>query len=199
MKILLIGASGTLGKAIDQELRERHEIVRIGHSSGDFQVDITDTASIRRLFEQTGPFDALISATGKVHFANLADMGDAEFTVGLRDKLMGQVNLVLIGREYANEGASFTLTSGVLSEDPIRYGSSASMVNAAIEGFVRGAAIELPRGLRLNAVSPTIVRESLPALGEYFRGWKAIPAADAALAYAKSAEGLQTGQVYKVW
>ena len=198
MKIILVGASGTIGQAIDRELRERHDIVRVGRNSGELQVNITDPASIRRLFEQTGPFDALISAAGNAHFGALEELSAKEFAVGLGDKLMGQVNLVLIGREFANDGASFTLTSGVLSEDPIRYGAAVSTVNAALDGFVRAAAIELPRGLRINGVSPTILEESLPAYGPYFRGFKAVPAATVALAYAKSAEGRQTGQVYRV-
>ena len=198
MKIILVGASGTIGQAIDRELRERHDIVRVGRNSGELQVDIADPASIRRLFEQTGPFDALISAAGNAHFGALEELSAKEFAVGLDDKLMGQVNLVLIGREFANDGASFTLTSGVLSEDPIRYGAAVSTVNAALDGFVRAAAIELPRGLRINGVSPTILEESLPAYGPYFRGFKAVPAATVALAYAKSAEGRQTGQVYRV-
>lgn len=105
MKIILIGASGTLGKGIDKELGERHEIVRVGHSSGDFQVDISDADSIRALFEKTGRFDALVAAVGKVHFGALEEMGEAQYQLGLRDKLMGQVNLVLLGREYANDGA----------------------------------------------------------------------------------------------
>ena len=198
MKIILVGASGTIGQAIDRELRERHDIVRVGRNSGELQVNIADAASIRRLFEQTGPFDALISAAGNAHFGALEELTAKEFAVGLDDKLMGQVNLVLIGREFANDGASFTLTSGVLSEDPIRYGAAVSTVNAALDGFVRAAAIELPRGLRINGVSPTILEESLPAYGPYFRGFKAVPAATVALAYAKSAEGRQTGQVYRV-
>lgn len=198
MKIILVGASGTIGKAIDRELRERHDIVRVGRNSGELQVNIADPASIRRLFEQTGPFDALISAAGNAHFGALEELSAKEFAVGLDDKLMGQINLVLIGREFANDGASFTLTSGVLSEDPIRYGAAVSTVNAALDGFVRAAAIELPRDLRINSVSPTILEESLPAYGPYFRGFKAVPAATVALAYAKSAEGRQTGQVYRV-
>jgi NAD(P)-dependent dehydrogenase (short-subunit alcohol dehydrogenase family) len=198
MKIILVGASGTIGQAIDRELRERHDIVRVGRNSGELQVNIADPASIRRLFEQTGPFDALISAAGNAHFGALEELSAKEFAVGLDDKLMGQINLVLIGREFANDGASFTLTSGVLSEDPIRYGAAVSTVNAALDGFVRAAAIELPRDLRINSVSPTILEESLPAYGPYFRGFKAVPAATVALAYAKSAEGRQTGQVYRV-
>lgn len=198
MKIILIGASGTIGQAIASELQERHQIIRVGRNSGELQVDIRDPASISRLFEQTGPFDALISAAGNAHFGALEELTAKEFAVGLDDKLMGQINLVLLGREFANDGASFTLTSGVLSEDPIRYGAAVSTVNAALDGFIRAAAIELPRGLRINSVSPTILEESLPAYGAYFRGFKPVPAATVALAYAKSAEGRQTGQVYRV-
>ena len=198
MKIVLIGASGTLGQAIDAALSERHQIIRVGRQSGDQHVDITDSGSIRRLFEQIGSFDALVSATGNLHFGALAEMTEAEYQIGLRDKLMGQVNLLLIGREFITDGGSFTLTSGILSDEPIRFGSSASMVNAAIDGFVRGAAIELPRGLRVNSVSPTVVSESMPGYAPYFRGFKPIPAAEAALGYVRSVEGAQTGQVYQM-
>lgn len=199
MKIILIGASGTLGQAVANELGPRHEILRVGRSSGDYRVDITESASIRALFEQVGGFDALISAAGKVHFGALAEMGETEMAVGLKDKLMGQVNLVLIGSQYANDGASFTLTSGILSEQPIVLGSSASLVNGALEGFVRSAALELPRGQRINAVSPNVLVESMEGYAPFFRGFKPVLAADAALGFARSVEGKQSGQVYKIW
>ena len=198
MKILLIGAHGTIGSAIDRELSGRHEIVRIGLKSGDVQVDISDSASIRRLFEQTGRFDALICAAGSVTFAPLGEMSEKDFALGLQNKLMGQVNLLLIGREFANDGASFTFTSGVINREPIRTGSSAALVNAALDGFVKAAAIELPRGLRVNSVSPTVLEEAMGHYASYFRGFKPVPAADVALAYAKSVEGLHTGQTYQV-
>ncbi|WP_025806736.1 short chain dehydrogenase [Pseudomonas chlororaphis] len=198
MKILLIGANGTIGSAVDKELSQRHEVIRIGRTSGDFRVDISDNASIRALFEQTGKFDALICAAGNVSFAPLGEMNAQHFALGLQDKLMGQVNLLLIGREFANDGASFTLTSGILNRDPIRSGASAALVNGAIDGFVRAAAIELPRGLRVNSVSPTVLVEAMDSYAPYFRGYKPVPGADVALAYAKSVEGLQTGQTYIV-
>ncbi|KAB0502308.1 short chain dehydrogenase [Pseudomonas moorei] len=198
MKILLIGAGGTIGSAVDKELSQRHEIVRIGRKSGDFQVDISDSGSIRKLFEQTGKFDALICAAGNVTFAPLAEMTEESFALGLKDKLMGQVNLLLIGREFANDGASFTFTTGVLSHDPIRSGASAALVNGALDSFVRAAAIELPRGLRVNSISPNVLAEAMGKYAPYFRGFKPVPAADVALAYAKSVEGLQTGQTIHV-
>ncbi len=198
MKILLIGANGTVGSAVDKELAQRHEVIRIGRSSGDFQVDISDSASIRALFEKTGKFDALVCAAGNVTFAPLAEMSSQSFALGLQDKLMGQVNLLLIGREFANDGASFTFTSGILSRDPIRSGASAALVNGALDSFVRAAAIELPRGLRVNSVSPNVLVEAMGSYAPYFRGYKPVPAADVALAYAKSVEGLQTGQTFHV-
>ncbi|WP_338525966.1 short chain dehydrogenase [Pseudomonas batumici] len=198
MKILLIGAHGTIGSAVAKELGPRHEVIKIGRSSGDLHVDISDSASIRKLFEQTGKFDALVCAAGNVTFAPLADMSEKDFALGLQDKLMGQVNLVLIGREYANDGASFTLTSGILNRDPILAGASASLVNGAIDSFVKAAAIELPRALRVNSVSPNVLVEAMGSYAPYFRGFKPVPAADVALAYAKSVEGRQTGQTYQV-
>ncbi len=111
---------------------------------------------------------------------------------------MGQVNLVLIGRDHINDGGSFTLTAGVLSHDPIRYGVSASLVNGALESFAKAAAIEMPRGLRINVVSPGVLTESLPTYGDYFRGHDPVPAARVANAYLKSVEGRMTGQVLTV-
>jgi NAD(P)-dependent dehydrogenase (short-subunit alcohol dehydrogenase family) len=198
MKIILVGASGTIGQAVARELSERHEVIRVGRSSGDYQVDIRDTASIRKLFQEIGPFDALVAATGSVHFGALAEMQAEQFAVGLNDKLMGQVNLLLIGREFINDGGSFTFTSGVLSDDPIVAGTSASMVNGALNSFVKAAAIELPRGLRVNIISPTVLVEAMDSYGPFFRGFKPVPAVDVALAYAKSVEGKQTGQIYTV-
>ncbi|WP_455893838.1 short chain dehydrogenase [Pseudomonas palmensis] len=198
MKIILIGAGGTIGSAVARELEQRHEVIRVGRNSGDLQADISDSASIRRLFEQTGRFDALVCAAGNVVFAPLDELDEQGFALGLNDKLMGQVNLLLIGREFINDGGSFTFTTGVTSQDPIRTGTSASLVNGAIDAFVRAAAIELPRGLRVNAISPTVLLEAMPDYAPYFRGFKPVPAADVALAYAKSVEGLQTGQTYHV-
>ena len=198
MRIVLVGASGTIGRAVAAELGARHEIVAVGSKGGDVRMDITDAASIRAGFERIGRCGAVVSAAGKVKFAPLEQMDEAGYQVGLKDKLMGQVNLVLIGRDFVEDGGSFTLTSGVLTHDPIRAGSSASMVNGAVEAFVRAAAIELPRGLRINAVSPGVLVESMGSYGPFFRGHEPVPAARAALAYSKSVEGARTGQVFEV-
>ncbi|KTC84044.1 short chain dehydrogenase [Legionella brunensis] len=198
MKIIVIGASGTIGRAIVAELQQRHEIITAGFSSGDINVDITDNTSIEIMFKKIQHVDAVVLATGKVHFGEFMQMHEQEFNIGLQDKLMGQVNTVLIGRHYLNEGGSFTLTSGILSNDPIRFGSSASMVNGALNSFVIAAAIEMPKKQRINCVSPTVITESMEDYAPYFRGYESVSAARVALAYSKSVEGLQTGKIYNV-
>ena len=198
MKILIVGASGTIGRAVTAELAQRHEVVTAGRSSGDVRVDITDPSSIQAAFAEAGPLDAVVSTTGSVKFAPLEDMDADAYRFGLRDKLMGQVNLLLLGRDHVNDGGSFTFTTGVLDHDPIRSGTSASMVNGALNAFALAAAIEMPRGMRINVVSPGVILEAMDAYGAYFRGFEPVPAARAALAYVKSVEGAQTGQIYRV-
>jgi hypothetical protein len=198
MKIILIGGAGTLGGAVDKALKVRHEIVRVGRKSGDFQVDITDPASIEQLFSKIGEFDAVVSAAGEVHFGPLAEFTQDKFQIGLRSKLMGQVNLVVFGLKHIRNAGSFTLTTGQINEDPISVGASGAMVNGGLEAFARSAAIELPRGLRINVVSPTVTEEAWSAFGPFFPGQKPVPASEAALGYVKSVEGMQTGQVYRI-
>lgn len=198
MRVLIAGASGTIGRAVKEELERRHEVITAGRTSGDVRLDITDTDSIRAAFAEAGPLDAVVSTTGTVRFAPFAELDSAGYEIGLRDKLMGQVNLVLIGRDSISDGGSFTLTTGALDRDPIIAGSSASMVNGAVNAFVMAAAIEMPRGLRINAVSPGVIEEAMEAYAPYFRGFEPVPAARAALAYSKSVEGARTGIVFRV-
>ena len=198
MRVLVVGASGTIGRAVVAELGQRHEVIAAGRSSGELRTDITDSAAIRTMFEKAGSVDALVSATGKVTFAPFGDMSEEDYGIGLKDKLMGQVNLVLIGRDFVSDGGSFTLTTGILDSDPILQGTSASMVNGAINAFVAAAAIEMPRGQRINVVSPGVIAEAMEVYAPFFRGFEPVPAARAALAYAKSVEGAQTGRVYHV-
>ncbi len=198
MKILVIGGTGTIGKAVVHELKLRHEVITAGSHSGDIQVDITDKVSLETMYKKIKHLDAVVFTAGAVHFGPLAKMTDTEFHIGLENKLMGQINTVLIGQHYLNTNGSFTLISGILDHDPIVLGANASAVNGAINGFVRSAAIELPNHLRINAVSPTVVTESMKEYGPYFRGFKPVAAAEVALAFSKSVEGAQTGQVYHV-
>ncbi len=198
MRIIVIGGNGTIGKAVVKELSSRHEVLVAGRHKGDLICDMTSEESIRAMYLKAGSFDAVVATVGTVHFEEFSQMTAAKYQVGLNDKLMGQVNLVLIGCQFICEGGSFTLTSGILNHDPIRTGSSASMVNGALEGFVKGAAIEMDKQIRINLVSPTVITEAMDVYAPYFRGFDSVPAPKVALAYSKSVEGLQTGQVYKV-
>ena len=197
-RVLLIGAGGTLGRAVAAELAPRHDVITAGRNGGDLRLDLRDADSIRAALAQAGPLDAVVCAAGNVHFAPLLQLSAADWAVGLEDKLMGQVRLAQLAAEYLRDGGSITLIGGILAEQPIRQGASASLVNGALEAFVRAAAIELPRGLRINLVSPTVFVESLPSYGPYFRGFDAVPVARAALAFSRSVEGAQTGQVFRV-
>lgn len=198
MKIIIVGGTGTIGKAVAQELAQRHTVISVGHTSGDFQVDIRDSESIDALYNAVGSFDALIATTGEVHFGAFTEFTEEQYNVGLESKLMGQIKLVLAGLQHINKGGSFTLTSGILSHDPIRFGSSAAMVNGAIDSFVKSAAIEMPDRLRINAVSPTVLLESMDNYAPYFRGFEPVSAKRVALAYSKSVEGAQTGMIYHI-
>jgi len=198
MKIVVIGASGTLGQAVAAELKQRHEVIEVGATRGDYHVDATNLPSVERLFHEIGRVDAVVTTIGKVHFGPFHEMTADQFWIGLRDKLMGQVNVVLAAQHHLNDGGSFTLVSGILGEEPIKAGTNASLVNGAINSFVVSAAIELPRGIRINAVSATVFEEAMEHYGPFFRGFKPVPVADAALAFARSVEGADTGKIYKV-
>ena len=202
LRILLVGATGTIGRAVAAELAARHDVVAAGRKSGEVRIDIDDPASIVAGLRQAGPIDAVACASGSTDFRPLgmiepANVTQSVYALGLASKLMGQVNLALAARETLRDGGSITLISGILSDEPIVAGSSASMVNGALEAFVRAAAIELPRGLRINIVSPTVLTESMPSYGPFFRGFAPVTAARAALGYSRSIEGKQTGQIYK--
>ena len=197
MKIIIVGATGTIGSAVTKELGTRHEIVKVGEKSGDVQVDMASPESIRQMYQTIGKVDAVVSTAGQAHFGPLASLTRKEFDVGLNSKFMGQVNLVLLGMEWVNDGGSFTLTSGILSHDPISGGAAVTPINAAVEGFALGASIEMPRGLRINVVSPGVLEESMEKIGSFFRGHVPVPGWRVALAYSKSVEGQLTGQVFK--
>jgi NAD(P)-dependent dehydrogenase (short-subunit alcohol dehydrogenase family) len=193
MRIIVVGASGTIGKAVVAAIGTRHEVIPVGSHQGTYRVDLGDRDSIAALFQAIGHVDAVISAAGLGKFASLADLTDADFAFSLGNKLMGQVNLVRIGTKFMADGGSFTLTSGVLSQQPIPGSAAISVVNAGVEAFARAAALELPRGIRTNVVSPPWVAETLTAMGRDPAG--GLPAAVVAKAYLRSLEGGMTGQV----
>lgn len=191
MKIVVIGATGTIGKAVADALAARHEVVRVSRK-GAVTADIEDAASLARLFETVKDVDAVVCCAGSAAFKPLAQLSDTDFQASLRSKLMGQVNLVRTAIRHLRDGGSITLTSGVLAHEPMPGGAAISLVNAALEGFVTGAAIELPRGLRVNVVSPPWITETLVALKMDPTG--GIPAAACAKAYVAAVEGKEQGR-----
>jgi NAD(P)-dependent dehydrogenase (short-subunit alcohol dehydrogenase family) len=196
MRIVIIGAAGTIGKEVVKTLAREHQIVRVGRRSGDFQADIASKASVEQLFAQIGSFDAVICVAGEAKAGRLDDLTDADFLLGLTSKLMGQVNVVRIGLRHINDNGSFTLTSGVLSREPMPGMAAISMVNAAVEAFARAAALDMNRGIRINAVSPVWATETLRALG--MDAAAKMPAAKFVPAYKESVEGRRTGQILDV-
>jgi NAD(P)-dependent dehydrogenase (short-subunit alcohol dehydrogenase family) len=198
MKIIIVGATGTLGKKVADAFAEKHEVIRVGNTKGDVQVDITDEASIKAMYEKIGAFDALISTSGKGPFAPVKQLTGETFKSGLLDKLLGQVNLVLIGQHYINKGGSFSLTSGILADHPVAAGSVLSAINGGLNSFVIASAPELENSVRINAISPNVVEDS-PSYFDSFPGEIPVTMEKVVKAFEKSVLGIVTGQVIKVY
>ena len=193
MRVMVVGATGTIGRPIVAALSGKHEIISVSHTRAAEHVDLADPKSIQGLYRRVGQIDAVVSAAGQAAFGELAKLSDADFELSLRNKLMGQVNLVRYGIATVRDGGSFTLTSGVLAHQPIPGSAAISLVNAGLEGLVRAAALELPRRIRINIVSPGWVSETLQAMGRDPKTGTA--AAVVARAYVASVEETKTGAV----
>jgi len=199
MKILLIGGTGLLGSGVKKELEGRHEIICAARNNADVEVDISKPDSIKKMFEQVGKVDAVISATGSTHFGPLKEMTPEMNEITIENKLKGQINLLLLGMDYVNDNGSFTLTTGILMDEPIYCGASAAMANGGVTAFAKTAAAEAPRGIRINTVSAGVFQESSEELRGLFPGFDPVPLKKVALSFRKSVEGIQTGQNYKIY
>ncbi|MES0827640.1 short chain dehydrogenase [Ruegeria sp. SCP11] len=187
MKILVVGATGTIGKAVADALAERHKVIRAGYKDGDVSVDLGSKTSIEEMYRSIGQVDAVISTAGLADFAPFSELDDAAYDLALQNKLMGQINLVRIGQEHISDGGSFTLTAGILSRDPMPGSVVISLANGALESFAKAAALELGRGLRVNAVSPVFVKETMEMMG--MDPSTGLSAADTAKSYLAAVEG----------
>jgi NAD(P)-dependent dehydrogenase (short-subunit alcohol dehydrogenase family) len=199
MKILLIGASGTIGKRIKAELAKKHEIVTASRSGADVEVDITDAASIEKMYESVDNVDAVICAAGPAKFGPFSELTEDDFYVGIRGKMMGQVNLVRIGQKYLNNNGSFTLTTGILAEEPIVGSAAVSLINGGVNSFVLAAALELPRDLRVNVVCPTVVEDSAEAYADFFPGFDPAPMQKVVNGYVRCLGTKMTGRILRVY
>ncbi|QOG03380.1 short chain dehydrogenase [Flavobacterium sp. MDT1-60] len=184
MKILLIGASGIIGKILEPALAKNHEIISAGRNSGDFRIDLSDSNSIEKLFSEIKNIDTCICAAGDCYTGDLLSVDQEKINIGIKNKLLGQINLVLIGQKHLNDNGSFILTSGKMADKPVKNNSCKAIVNGAINSFVLSASLELERGIRINAVSPAKVSD--------------IPIEDLISAYSKSIDEGINGEIIKV-
>ena len=201
MRILHVGASGTLGTAVGTALRGRgHDVVSAHRSSADHAVDLTDPASIAALVDGQADagLDAIVCTAGVTPFASWDDLGREAMLVGLTNKFLGQVELVRQGTRVVRPGGSFTLITGILGREPIRSGSAAAAANGALEAWVRASAAELWGRYRVNAVSPTVLTESREKYATAMPGFPAVDADDVAACYVRSVESMETGRVYEI-
>ncbi|HEY0531254.1 MAG TPA: short chain dehydrogenase [Actinoplanes sp.] len=197
MRVIVVG-TGTIGTAVAEVLREsRHEVVTVSRTAGDFRADVTDRASLEALFGRIGEFDAVASAAGDVFPAPLASSTDEQWAQSLGSKGMGQIDLVRGALPHIADGGSFTLVSGVLGDEVNPAMTIGATVNGMVEGFVRAAATELPRGIRINCVSPTVLTESR-AFHPYFPGFVPVPARDVALAYLRAISNPYNGRILRL-
>lgn len=195
-KIVIIGATGTIGRAVADLLETHNQVIRVGHSQGDNTVDLGEKASIEKLFKRIGSFDAIVCAAGMSRFGSIGEASDDDFSVGINHKLMGQVNLVRMALGHIGGNGSITITTGLLAREPRPGTVPTAMVNAALEGVVRAAALDLAKGLRINAVSPIFVTETAKKMGMDTAG--SMSAIETAKAYQACVEGDMTGQVLDV-
>jgi len=199
MKILLIGASGTIGKRISAQLSKKHEIISGGRTNANVEVDITDSASIEKMYQAVSSIDAVICAAGPAKFSLLAELTEDDFYIGIRGKMMGQVNLVRIGQKYLNDNGSFTLTTGILADEPVLGSAGLSLVNGGVNSFVLAAAQELPRGQRVNVVCPTVVADSAEVYADFFPGFDPVSMERVVNGYVRSVETKMTGRVIRIY
>ena len=199
MKLLIIGGNGTIGKKVSAHFSKKHEIIIAGRHSGDVTVDIGDSSSIKAMFDTTGKIDAILCIAGEAKWAPFDSLTEEDFYIGLRSKLMGQVNLVRIGQDFLNPRGSFTLTTGILADYPVVMTTSAAMVNGAIHSFVRAAALELKNEHRINVVSSGLVEDAVEKYEAYFPGHNPIPMQKVINGYVKSVEGKGTGEIIRMY
>ena len=198
MKILVIGGNGTIGKKVSERLAEKHEVLIAGRNSGDVTVDFSDLESINKMFETVGKLDAIVTVAGDAKWDKLNNLSEEDFYIGIRSKMMGQVNVVRIGKDYLNPGGSITLSTGILADDPVDMTTSAAMVNGAINSFTKAVALELEDGKRINVVCSDLVEDSFEKYKDYFPGNTPVPMQKIVDGYVKSIEGKITGRILRI-
>jgi len=199
MKILMIGGNGTIGKVVFRALNQEHQVIVAGRTQGDHLVDIADTDSISQLFEKIGNVDALVCIAGEAKWGAFSELSEQDYYIGIRSKLMGQVNLVRLGLKYLNPGGSFTLTTGILADDPVAMTASAAMVNGALHSFTKAVALELDQDRRINVVAAGLVEDAVDKYRSYFPGHDPVSMERVTNGYLKSVLGKINGSIIRVY
>ncbi len=199
MKILIVGGNGTIGRAVVKELQKKHEVLVAGRTKGDVLVDISKPETIEKMYQTVGTVDAVICAAGSVGKGYFRDMSEADYYIGIQNKLMGQVNLVRIGKEYLTRGGSFTLITGILADDPVPKTSGSALANGAINSWAKAVAMEEQGNFRINVVAPGLVEDSAERLSAAFPGHVPITMQQAVSGFVKSVEGLVNGEVIRIY
>ncbi|MBF4985148.1 short chain dehydrogenase [Nonlabens mediterrranea] len=199
MKILIIGGHGTIGKKVVAHFQDENEILIAGRTNGDITVDIADAKSIKTMFDHLGKLDAIICIAGEAKWAPFNDLTEDDYYIGLKSKLMGQVNLVRIGQDYLNSNGSITLSTGILADDPVVKTTSAAMVNGGIHSFVKAVALEIENGIRVNVVSSGMVEDAYEKYKNYFPGHNPIPMTKVINGYVRSVNGKGNGEIIRIY
>jgi NAD(P)-dependent dehydrogenase (short-subunit alcohol dehydrogenase family) len=199
MKILIIGGNGTIGKRVVSHFQENNEIIIAGRTSGDVTVDIADSNSIKSMFDKTGKLDAIICIAGEAKWDDFNQLSEEDYYIGLKSKLMGQVNLVRIGQNYLNPNGSVTLSTGILADDPVVQTTSAAMVNGGIHSFVKAVALEIENGVRVNVISSGMVEDAYEKYKDAFPGHNPIPMEKVVRGYIRSVDGKGNGEIIKIY
>ena len=199
MKILIIGGTGTIGKEVASYFSAQHEVIIANRSSSNYAVDISNASSIEQLFQKVGECDAIICTAGEAKWGDFKELSEEDFYIGIKSKLMGQVNLVRIGKDYLSTNGSITLTTGILADDPVVQTTSAAMVNGAIHSFAKAAVLELENGIRLNVVSTGVVENAYKKYQSYFPGHTPISMEKMMRGYIRSVEGKGNGQIIRIY
>ena len=199
MKLLIIGGKGTIGTKVSNHFSKDNEVIIAGRKSGDVLVDIADSSSIKSMFETVGKVDAVLCIAGEAKWAPFKDLTEDDFYIGLKSKLMGQVNLVRIGKDYLNPKGSITLSTGILADDPVAMTTSAAMVNGGIHSFVKAVVLELNNNTRVNVVSLGLVEDAVDKYQDYFPGHNAISMDKVINAYVRSVKGNGNGEIIRIY
>lgn len=198
MKILVIGSTGTIGSGIYAALKDQYEVFGAHRNSREYSVDITDKRSIQNLFSKLPKLDAVINAAGEAVWKTFDALTDEDYYIGIKSKLMGQVNLVHAAQDQIQPNGCIILTTGILADYPYVDSTIPALINGALHSFVMAAAPEMKNGIRLNVVSPAAIKGASETW-ELFAGHAAVSMEAVVNTYKNCLMSLSTGTVFKIY